>query len=54
MNGKLINYLYTTSPSLDLRRYKGFHIIVTGEEALEERWGNTPVITIEKLEVLDE
>lgn len=54
VNGKLINYLYTTSPSLDLRRYKGFHIIVTGEEALEERWGNTPVITIEKLDVLDE
>jgi len=52
-NGRLIDYLYTTSPNLDLRRYKGLHIIVTGEEGLEERWGNTPVITIQKIQVLD-
>ncbi len=53
-NGRLIDYLYTPSPNLDLRRYKGLHIIVTGEEGLEERWGNTPVITIQKIQVLDE
>jgi uncharacterized protein YgiM (DUF1202 family) len=53
-NGRLIDYLYTTSPYLDLRRYKGLHIIVTGEEGLEERWGNTPVITIQKIQTLDE
>jgi len=47
-NGKAIDYLHTTSPSLDLSRYKGLRIIVTGEESLEERWGNTPVITIQK------
>jgi uncharacterized protein YgiM (DUF1202 family) len=52
-NGKVINYLYTTSPYLDLRRYKGLHIIVTGEEGLDERWRSTPVITIEKIEVLE-
>ncbi|HEY5909613.1 MAG TPA: SH3 domain-containing protein [Verrucomicrobiae bacterium] len=53
-NGRLIDYLYTPSPNLDLRRYKGLRIIVTGEEGLEERWGNTPVITIQKIQVLDE
>lgn len=53
-NGKLIDYLYTSSPNLDLRRYKGLRIIVTGEEGLEERWGNTPVITIQKIQVLEE
>ncbi len=53
-NGKLIDYLYTTSPSLDLRRYKGLRIVVTGEEGLEERWGNTPIITIQKIQVMDE
>ncbi len=53
-NGRLVDYLYTPSPNLDLRRYKGLHIIVTGEEGLEERWGNTPVITIQKIQVLDE
>jgi uncharacterized protein YgiM (DUF1202 family) len=48
-----INFLYTTSSNLDLSRYKGMHIIVTGEESLDERWKNTPVITIERIQVLD-
>ena len=48
-----INYLYTTSTNLDLSRYKGMHIIVTGEEALDPRWKNTPVITIQRIQVLD-
>jgi uncharacterized protein YgiM (DUF1202 family) len=53
-NGKSIDYLYTTSKELDLRRYKGLHIIVTGQEGLDERWGHTPVLTIQKIEVLSE
>ncbi len=53
-NGRTIDYLYTSSPNLDLRRYKGLRIVVTGEEALEERWGNVPVITIQKIQVMDE
>jgi hypothetical protein len=52
-NGKNIDYLYTTSKNLDLRRYKGLRIIVTGEESLDERWGNTPVITIQKIQVVE-
>jgi uncharacterized protein YgiM (DUF1202 family) len=52
-NGQTIDYLYTSSPNLDLRRYKGLRIIVTGEEGLEERWGNTPVITIQKIQVVE-
>jgi uncharacterized protein YgiM (DUF1202 family) len=52
-SGRPIDYLYTSSPNLDLRRYKGLRIIVTGEEGLEERWGNTPVITIQKIQVLE-
>ena len=51
---RTIDYLYTTSPNLDLRRYKGLRIVVTGEESLEERWGNTPVLTIQKIQVLSE
>ena len=50
-NGRDIDYLYTTSKELDLRRYKGLRIIVTGEEGLDERWGNTPVLTIQKIQV---
>jgi uncharacterized protein YgiM (DUF1202 family) len=52
-NGKTIDYLYTSAPSLDLRRYKGLRIIVTGEEGLEERWGNTPMLTIQKIQVVE-
>jgi uncharacterized protein YgiM (DUF1202 family) len=51
--GKVVNYLYTTSSRLDLGQYKGMRIVVTGEEGLDERWRNTPVITIQKLVVLE-
>jgi uncharacterized protein YgiM (DUF1202 family) len=51
--GKTIDYLFTTSRELDLRRYKGLRIVVTGEEGLDERWGNTPVITIQKIQVVE-
>jgi uncharacterized protein YgiM (DUF1202 family) len=52
-NGRTINYLYTTSAGLDLKRYKGLRIVVTGEEGLDERWRNTPVITIQKIQVVE-
>ena len=48
-----INYLYTTSTNLNLGVYKGLHIIVTGEEGLDRRWGNVPVITIQRIQVVD-
>jgi uncharacterized protein YgiM (DUF1202 family) len=51
-NGKDIDYLFTTAKDLDLRRYKGLRIIVRGEESLDERWGNIPVITIQKIQVV--
>lgn len=51
--GQNIDYLYTTSRQLDLRRYKGLRIIVTGEEALDERWGNTPVLTIQRIHLVE-
>jgi len=52
-SGRTINYLYTTSPQLDLRRYKGLRIIVSGEEGLDQRWVNTPIITIERIQVIE-
>jgi len=52
-NRKVIDYLFTESPELDLRRYKGLHIVVTGEEGLDERWPNTPVLTIQEITVLE-
>ena len=48
-----IDYLYTTSTGLNLKRYKGRHIIVTGEEGLDERWNNTPVLTVQSIQVVE-
>jgi uncharacterized protein YgiM (DUF1202 family) len=52
-NRKDIDYLFTSSTNLDLRRYKGMRIIVTGEEGLDDRWGNTPVLTIQRIQVVE-
>jgi uncharacterized protein YgiM (DUF1202 family) len=48
-----INYLYTTSTNLNIGRYDGMRIIVTGEEGLAERWGSTPLLTIQSIMVVD-
>jgi uncharacterized protein YgiM (DUF1202 family) len=48
-----IDYLYTTSTNLNIARYNGMHIIVTGEEGLALRWKKTPVLTIQRIEVVE-
>jgi uncharacterized protein YgiM (DUF1202 family) len=48
--GKPINYLFSTN--IAIKDFKGHRIIVTGEEMLDERWPNTPVIAVEKLEAI--
>jgi hypothetical protein len=49
-----INYLYTTSPTLDLSRYVNMRIIVTGEEGLDARWKDTPLINIQSIQVISQ
>lgn len=51
--GRNINYLYTTSTNVNLNRYAGKHVIVTGEESLDKRWPNTPVLTLQRIQVID-
>lgn len=51
-DGRPMDYLYTTSTNLKLDNYKGLTVLVAGEEALDERWPNTPVITIQKIQVV--
>jgi uncharacterized protein YgiM (DUF1202 family) len=51
--GSDIDYLYTTSTNLDLSRYVGLRIVVTGEEGLDARWKDTPVITIQRIQVVE-
>ncbi|HEX5222007.1 MAG TPA: SH3 domain-containing protein [Verrucomicrobiae bacterium] len=51
--GKAINYLYSPTPQLDVGKYFGRRIIVNGEESLDKRWTNTPVLTIQKIYVVE-
>ena len=51
--GKAINYLYSPTPQLDIGKYFGRRIIVNGEESLDKRWTNTPVLTIQKIYVVE-
>ena len=48
-----VNFLYTTTTNLDLSRYVGMRIIVTGEEGLAARWPDIPVLTIQRILVID-
>ena len=49
-NGKTINYLFSPSTNVALKDFRGRRIMVTGEELLDERWPNTPVINIDSLQ----
>lgn len=50
---KNIDFLYSNSKDLDLARYVGMRIIVTGEEGLAPRFSETPVLTIQSITVVD-
>lgn len=50
--GKTIDYVYSPSTNLLLKEFKGKRIIVTGEELLDERWQNTPVIVVDALQTV--
>lgn len=51
--GLAINYLYAPTTALDMSRYNGSEIIVTGEEGMHDRWPQTPVLTIQKIYVVN-
>ena len=53
VSSRAINYLYTTTTNLDLSQYKGLHVIVTGEESLAARWKDTPLLTIQRIQVVE-
>ncbi len=51
-DGKPIEYLYTTSPNLVLEHWRDKRVLVTGEESLDERWPSTPVLTIQRIQIV--
>ena len=48
----MINYLYSPSTNVVLKDLMGKRIVVTGEEVLDERWPNTPVINVDTLQAV--
>lgn len=50
--GKMINYLFSPSTNVLIKDYMGKRIVVTGEEVLDERWPNTPVINVDTLQAV--
>jgi uncharacterized protein YgiM (DUF1202 family) len=51
---KAINYIFSPTTNIFLRDFYGKRIIVTGEEILDERWPNTPVLNIESIRTVNE
>jgi len=47
-----IDFLYPTSPDQDLHKLLDDEVIVTGEEGVDARWPNTPVIAIQNIQVI--
>lgn len=47
-----IDYLYPISANIDLSRLVDDEVIVTGEEGIDQRWPNTPVIAIQSIQVV--
>ena len=51
-NNKTINYLFNPATNVVMREYQFQRVIVTGEEVLDERWPNTPVINIDSIQTV--
>jgi hypothetical protein len=47
---KVINYLHPATTNLVLGQFRDKRVFVTGEEGLDRRWPNTPVLRIQKPE----
>jgi hypothetical protein len=45
-----MDYLYTVNPKINLKKYLGYHVIVTGTEGVDKHWPATPVLTVQTIE----
>ena len=51
-NNKTINYLFSPATNVVMKEYHLQRVLVTGEEVLDERWPNTPVINIDTIQTV--
>lgn len=50
-NNKIINYLHAEKSGFKLKDYNGLRVIVTGEEMIEPRYPDRPMLEVETIEV---
>ena len=51
-NGKTLNYLVTRKLGFSMEGFGGRKIVVTGEELVDKRWPNTPIIEVETFRIV--
>ena len=49
---KRINYLFDENMGINLKDYRGQKVVVSGEEAIDPRWPNSPILDMQSLDVL--
>jgi SH3-like domain-containing protein len=52
-DGGVIDYLYSSTTNLPIKKFKGKKVMVSGEEGLDERWPNTPVLTVQSIQPVE-
>jgi len=52
-NNRTINYLVSPSTNIVVSGFRNQRVMITGEESLDERWPNTPVIEIETIQAVE-
>ncbi|HEX5399389.1 MAG TPA: hypothetical protein VFY06_10115, partial [Verrucomicrobiae bacterium] len=53
VTGKSIDFLYPSLGTLNLAKYADARVVVTGEEAMDARWKDIPILTVEKITVIE-
>lgn len=49
---RTVNYLHSESDDINLKKFAGKKVVVSGEELVDQRWINTPIIEVESIQVL--
>jgi uncharacterized protein YgiM (DUF1202 family) len=49
---RIVNYLHSESEDINLKRFAGRKVIVTGEELIDHRWVNTPIVEVESIRLV--
>jgi hypothetical protein len=49
---RTVNYLHSESDDINLKKFAGKKVVVSGEELIDQRWINTPIIEVESIQVV--